>query len=277
MSEKGSNLSKRVVFDHDRGTMFRFATGHSFVTIPVGQREDELACCWLLDECHSWTIAFLHIDELQWKKLVDGAPKGKVLVRFSTSGYHPAELEKSEALCLRCLKKTTKLSSSDIGTLVAVLNDSTDILRKRQVPSGLADLISFREPHRLRSLETLLGAVMAAWSLGHKGADERKKAKEALCLDMTPPVPPDGFTERSSLWRHLGFSQDATKVDSYVIKMTDELSLELGVKDLLDDPKLGRPLTDLLVSLSQKPYDEEVDFAVAVRSFNALRRYLKSR
>lgn len=273
--------AERVVFDHAGGQLLSSAEAAEFTKVPVENDDDAGAAAWLIKN-NSWNLAYVHVHESVWKELVAKVSQGRILVRFSSEGFHPMPLESANPLCLRCLRKTEELrdteEANDVGRLSeAVLKpDAFEQLGKgTAVPPELAGLISFSEPHRLRSLETLLAAILAAWASDGKDAESRKKAKDALGLEMQPPAPPEGFTKRRSLWRHLGWEESPEGLAHGVDNLKEDLAWELGVEKLANDPGLEVPLREFADLVFAGSADEEIGVDDVVNCFTAVHNYLK--
>jgi len=268
------------VFDHADTKLGKFAKLSGCIEIKTtkqGDARDEEVGDFLLNET-DWNIAFLHINPVPWLKLVEELKGDFVIVRFSREGHPPTPPQGANSLCLHCIKKISEITQEDITSLLAALSDD-DVRKSLRVgiPSSIQHLIPFREPHRLRSLEILLGGLLAAWSRGSDNAKTQEKANTALKLEAVPPAPPDGFTLRKSLWRHLGISSHPDEFDVSVERLKEDLGNELGVEQFATDPNLGGALRDLCETLFQPETKKEIDVDTAILCFVKLRDYLEGR
>ncbi|MCP5538493.1 MAG: hypothetical protein H7A51_19965 [Akkermansiaceae bacterium] len=274
--------AERVVFDHVGGQLLSSAEAAGFTKVPVENDDDAGAAEWLIKHS-SWNLAYVHVHEPEWQELVAKVSQGRILVRFSSDGFHPMPLESANPLCLRCLRKTEELrdteEANDVGRLSEALlkQDAFKQLGKGTVvPPELAGLISFRIPHRLRALEATLGAFLAAKAASAGDADLLRGVCDALQINGDLPQPPEGFTRMQSIWRHLNIVVEPDeKFKESLAALERDLSEELGVDDFKGHPSLGLALKDLSEKLSSSQGDDELDSKVALEAFKKTRDYLR--
>jgi len=274
--------NKCVVFDHDGTQLLKSAKAAGFQQIAVDLSDDVGAAKWLIED-ETWKIAFVHIREQQWLSLVAKVAPNKILLRFSSEGFHPTPLENSKPLCLRYLRKTSQLRDTEEATDMKLLldtllqDDAVERLRMGvTVPTKLAGFISFRIPHRLRAIETTLGALLCAWASAADDAKSRNDARAALQIDAALPAPPKDFTHLRSVWRHLGISEKSEKCALDLAELREELSAELGVENFSSHPAIGSVLKKFMNTISEPNPDFEMDLADTISCFSAVRDYLKS-
>ena len=271
MTASNGNPSGLVVFDHDHGHLQTTSQAAGFQLVEVGynekEQQDAVAAKWLIENQGSWEIAFLHIDDPEWKKLVEETPKGNILVRFSSQGFRSRQIEKADPLCIRCLRKTTELKATeetnDILILLGSLRNPSDleVLRDgKRTPLPLAGLVAFKEPHRLRAMRILLEAVLTAFAMGDNDPEKRSIAAGALNLPVPEELaPPLGFTNIGSIRRQLGITGDHAAVKAGIESLRQELASELDRDNLHGDGGIGDSLAALLNDLVSSSGDQKVD------------------
>jgi hypothetical protein len=286
MTASTDNPSDLVVFDHDHGHLQKTSKNAGFQEVPVGaierEQQDQAACKWLLANREQWKIAFLHINDPEWKRLLAGAHDGRVLVRFSSQGFHPLPPERTDPLCFRCLRKTTELraneDANDIAILLEALRCGADIAILRdgkRTPESLSGLVSFKEPHRLRAVRIVLAALLTAIASGHHDAKQRKIAEEALKLDALAHLfPPEGFTRIRSIRRQLGLIGEQAEVEAGIQRLVKELASELGRDALAGASPLESSLSDLLADLRTVNEESEINAIKVAKCYTFLGQYL---
>lgn len=278
---KSAHHVNGVVIDHDQDLLWSEAKNLGFTSPPDSITNDEQACSWLLENQKDWDIAFVHIIEPEWKELIGQAWPDKLLVRFSSEGFAPGQLEKEVPICLRCLKKTTDLKSmeerNDLQTFISALTCRDDVaaIRNGLVPESLTGLCSFREPHRLRSLEIILSGVLVAWSVGT--TDPARRAREVLGLSNARLTPPADFCSRVSLLRNLGLQDTScTALECFLSELKADLSAEVGCEDYTECRELGSKLDELVEWLANGRCKAEIPQNIAIGTFTAIRAWLST-
>jgi len=275
-------IHERVVFDHDGAQLSTSAEAAGFAKVPVKNDDDAGAAEWLIGNT-SWKLAFVHIHEPEWKKLVGKVAQGRILVRFSSEGFRPMVPEEVNPLCLRCLRKTEELRDSDqeidvkrLSEGLSKANAFEQLGKGTVVPPELEGLISFRIPHRLRAIETALGAFLAAKVESTSDAELRRELRAELHVEGDLPRPPKDFTQLRSLWRHLSIvAEPDGRFRESLADLGRDLSEELGVHDFKGHPSLGVALKDLSEKLSNPQGNDELDSKVALEAFKQTRDYLR--
>lgn len=268
--------SKMRVFDHDNGTLLNLSKDVGFeevVTLADGDEAQEEAKNFLFEDS-DWEIAFVHMDDTPWEQLCKSAPKGRIIMRFSTVGFAPHPPEGKSGLCFRCLKEIETLNRDNIKTLKNELGGAIELLRHRYVPEALIDFVSFDEPHYLRALEIILRGILATWASDPQ--HERNEKAREIFGDLTIPIlPKRSFDVRRSLWRCLGLevTKEGKVKNSDAKKYREAIACELGVKDF--DKHVA--FKGIVQAILEGPADVPPDMDAVLHGFYAVKEFINKR
>jgi hypothetical protein len=97
-----------------------------------------------------WLIAFVHVNETTWHKMLNILARDRVLVRASSQGLSECTIESTAPLALRMLPKvaTDSISHEDLKNIAAELQKerSVEELRQEIVPESLRGFFRFSRP-----------------------------------------------------------------------------------------------------------------------------------
>lgn len=230
-----------LVFDHAGTSLQSHARKCGFVNIPTtkeGDARDEEAAEHLVAAIN-WNVAFLHINTKPWQKLTSQLAAPFVIVRFSNEGFPPKRPEGLKALCLRCRKKISEIGEPDLNALKNVLADAGSIesIRRGVIPPSIQHMLTFEEPHRLRTFHILLQGVLACWS-SDPGNSHQKDALRLLKIDSIPPLPHQKFTQLATFSAGLGLAGDAAVTAESKEALKQQIARELGCETLQAVPAI---------------------------------------